>query len=340
MPRPRWPYLQKHTTRHGKIAWYVRLPGNALVRLRGEPGSQDFKEAYDAAVRGEPARKGSKARSGTMQWLWETYRQTDAWTHLARATRRQRENIMEGVLRTAGKVPFRGFHKPDIVASRDKRSATPAQARNFLDTMRGLFRWALEAGHIKIDPTAGVKNPARRPGLGFPMWTEADVRRYQAKWPLGTEERVWLDVLLYTGFRRGDAVRAGPQHVFEGQIVMPTEKSCGGVIVTIPILPILQATLDAGPIGTTAFVCGKSGRPLTKETFGNYFKAACRKAGLDKSAHGVRKIGATRAAENGATVAELEAIFGWRGGGMASLYTRAADRARLSKGAIGKLMRL
>jgi hypothetical protein len=53
----------------------------------------------------------------------------------------------------------------------------------------------------------------------------------------------------------------------------------------------------------------------------------------------VRKIGATRAANNGATVAELEAIFGWQGGGMASLYTRAADRARLAKGAISKLGR-
>jgi len=58
-----------------------------------------------------------------------------------------------------------------------------------------------------------------------------------------------------------------------------------------------------------------------------------------KAAHGLRKVGATRAAENGATVAELEALFGWRGGTMASLYTRDANRARLAKGAIGKLER-
>jgi hypothetical protein len=55
------------------------------------------------------------------------------------------------------------------------------------------------------------------------------------------------------------------------------------------------------------------------------------------SAHGVRKIGATRAANNGATVAELEAIFGWIGGRMASLYTQSADRARLARRAINKL---
>jgi integrase len=59
--------------------------------------------------------------------------------------------------------------------------------------------------------------------------------------------------------------------------------------------------------------------------------AAAREAGVRKSAHGVRKIAATRAANNGATVAQLEAIFGWQGGSMASLYTRRADRERLAK---------
>jgi integrase len=52
------------------------------------------------------------------------------------------------------------------------------------------------------------------------------------------------------------------------------------------------------------------------------------------SAHGVRKIAATRAANAGATVAQLEAIFGWTGGTMASLYTRAADRERLAREAM------
>jgi hypothetical protein len=73
-----------------------------------------------------------------------------------------------------------------------------------------------------------------------------------------------------------------------------------------------------------AFICGVSGAPFTKESFGNAFADACREAGLKgKSAHGIRKIAATRAANSGATVPELEAIFGWRGGRMASLYARS-----------------
>jgi integrase len=118
-----------------------------------------------------------------------------------------------------------------------------------------------------------------------------------------------------------------------------TEKSGGEIEVTIPILPVLQRTLDAGPRGELTFICGEGGQPFTKESFGNMFREACQAAGVPGSAHGVRKIAATRAANNGATVAELEAIFGWTGGRMASHYTRSADRERLAKGAISKLGR-
>jgi hypothetical protein len=70
----------------------------------------------------------------------------------------------------------------------------------------------------------------------------------------------------------------------------------------------------------------------------NQFKEACRAAGVNKSAHGLRKLGATRAADKGATEAELEALFCWRRGSrMAAVYTQNADRARMAKGAIDKL---
>lgn len=58
---------------------------------------------------------------------------------------------------------------------------------------------------------------------------------------------------------------------------------------------------------------------------------------MNKSAHGVRKISATRAANAGATVAQLKALFGWSDDKMPSLYTKTADRVRLAKKAIKKL---
>ena len=340
MPRPRPLYLHRFKTRHGNYVWYVRRPGGRRVRIKGEYGSPEFNAAYVAALDGlQPSQAKLPEAKGTMTWLWGQYRQTTAWTGLSPATRKQRENIMVGVLKKIGEEKCAAIKRSHVVASRDARSATPAQARNFLDAMRGLFRWALEADHIKTDPTVGVTNPPKTKGPGFPVWAEDDVDRYQAKWPLGTRERVWLDVLLYTGLRRGDAVKLGRQHVRNGIATLRTEKSRQETVVTIPILRILQTTLAAGPIGEMTFICGGRRQPLTKESFGNMFRLACKEAGVPGSAHGIRKIAATRAAENGATVAELEALFGWHGGGMASLYTRDADRARLSKGAATKLER-
>jgi integrase len=342
MPRPRPPHLHREITRHRKAVWYVRIGKGPRIRLKAEFGSDDFAAEYQAAITGTPRpRKGAPA-AGTLAWLIARYRETTAWSVLSRATQRQRENIFKHVLASAGSDPFLRITEKTILAGRERRAGTPAQARNFLDAMRGLFRWGFEARLVPRDPTVSVKNPKRKKGPGFKKWTEEEVQRYEAHWPIGTKERVWLDVLLYTGLRRGDAVLIGRQHVRNGIATLQTEKSGETITVTLPILPALARTLAAGPCGDLAFICGARGTPLAKESFGNAFKEACQAAGINeikKAAHGLRKIGATRAAENGATVAELEALFGWRGGTMAALYTEEANRAKLSKGAIGKLAR-
>ena len=335
MPRPRPPYLSHEVTRHGRPVWYVRRNGKR-IRLRAEFGTPEFEAEYQAAIAGEPL-KTKSPNEGSFGWLIERYRETAAWSHLSAATRRQRENIFLHVIETAGSQPITKITIATIVAGRERRAATPAQARNFLDAMRGLFRWAADARMVKVDPTISVKNPARKKGPGFRPWTEDDVAAYEQRWLIGTRQRVWLHVLLYTGLRRGDAVRLGRQHVRDGIASLKTEKSGGTVTVTLPILDALAETLAAGPCGDLTFIAGENGCPLTKESFGNLFRDACRAAGVSGSAHGVRKIAATRAANAGATVAELEAIFGWSGGKMAALYTRAADRQRLAKRAIHKL---
>jgi integrase len=333
MPRPRPPHLDRQVSRHGKTVWYVRIGKGPRIRIRSGFGTPEFDPEYQAAIAGLPARQtptDDRTSLCTLAWLVERYRETTAWTDLSLASRRQRENIFEHVLEAAGRQPFAKITTASIMAGRDRRAkTTPAQARKFLDTMRGLFRWAVNAKLLKVDPTAGVANPSAPTSEGFTPWSIEDIAAYEACWPIGTRQRVWLDVLVYTGLRRGDAVRFGRQHIRNGVGTIKTEKT--DTVVTLPILPVLMKTLDAGPCGDLTFIAGEGGRPLTKESFGNLFREACREAGLqNRSAHGLRKAAATRAAENGATVAQLNAIFGWKGAKMATFYTEAADRRRLS----------
>ena len=335
VPRPRPPHLHRQVTQHGRVCWYVRIGKGSRVRIRAEFGTAEFDSEYETAISGTPRTQRTKNATalGSLAWLISRYRESAVWQALAPATRRKRERIFRHVLETAGNKPFIRINTAVINDGLERRATTPAQARNFLDAMRGVFKWAVKNNHVKIDPTAGIDNPERRTGDGFPTWTEDHVETYQRHWPIGTRQRVWLDVLLYTGLRRGDAVRLGRQHIRAGEI--KTEKT--GKEVPLMILPVLAKTLAAGPVGDLAFIVGERGQPFTKEAFGNAFKEACRAAGVPGSAHGLRKIAATRAANAGASEAQLEAIFGWTGGGMASLYTRKANRKRLAMEAMHKL---
>lgn len=328
MARKLPPYVYREVSRHGRAAFYFRKGKGARIRLP-DFGAPTFAKTYHEALigLGIPERREGP-RQGTLAWLMRQYRESSAYLRLSPATRRQRDNIFEIIAKRSGHVPFRLVTKAKIIEARESRKHTPAQARNTLAALRGLFLWALEAKHVAVDPTEGVKTPLRPAGNGFPAWTDADVAAYEAHWPAGSRERVWMHVLLYTGLRRGDAVKLGRQHIRDGIATIRTEKT--GTEVTIVIRPALAASLAAGPTGELHLIAGERGQPLTKESFGNYFRIACLAAGIRKSAHGLRKLAATRAAEAGATVSELEALFGWEGGAMASLYTKAANRKALS----------
>lgn len=336
MPRPRPPHLHREATRHGAMVWYVRVGQGPRTRIKAVYGTPEFDAAYRQALAGETPKPTGKAARGTLEWLVMLYRQSSAWRDLSLATRKQRENFFHHILKSAGNVELSKINRAAIINGRDKRASTPSQAKNFLSTMRGLFTWAVEADLVSTDPTVGItRKKSKVKSEGFPAWTEDDIVKFERRWPRGTRERVMLDVFLYTGLRRGDAAVLGKQHVRDGVITIDTEKT--GMRVTIPLLPELQETLNAGPTGDLAFIAASNGNPLTKESLGNMFRDACRAAGIAKSAHGLRKAAATRAANNGATVAELEAVFGWAGGQMAAHYTRSANRRALAEGAMKKL---
>jgi integrase len=140
------------------------------------------------------------------------------------------------------------------------------------------------------------------------------------------------------------AARIGRQHMQRtphGEVLkLSTEKSQGEVTVEIPVHPVLRTTLDAGPVGDLTFCVGARGKPFTaKESLGNAFSDAARAAGIiGKSAHGLRKVAAMRCAYNGANIAQMNAIFGWRGVKMALHYIEAAERARLARDAMTKML--
>jgi integrase len=334
MKRPRWPYLLRERTRHGQVSWYVRIEKGPRVRIKAETGTPEFRAEYDAAV--SALEKGEKPEvatpgmpvSGTVAWLWEKYRKSSVWASLAKATRRQRENIMAGVLKEGGGAPLSVVNRKMIIDGRERRRDTPSQANNYLNTMRHLFAWAVDDEVLKVDPTEGVKNVKRPKTDGFPDWTEEDCAKFEAMYPLGTRERVAYSVFLYAGLRRGDAAALCRQHIRKGVISLKTEKT--DTPLTVPVHPELVKAINACPPKGLFIIETAHGRGWVKESLGNWMHDLARAAGIDKSAHGLRKAAAARVAEAGASEAQLMALFGWTDPAMARLYTKKANARKLA----------
>ena len=329
MPRPKPPGLIHDRNRHGTWRWVYRAHKSApRIALTADYGTPEFWQQYrDAAAGIAPGQKQrpGQGRKGTLQWLVDRWRESSDWKATAPATQRQRDNILFHVMATSSDVQYRDITRQHIVEGRERRQETPFAANNFLKTMRALFAWAKDAGLVEVNPAADVKFLAKRTG-GFEPWNHADIEAYRAHWPLGTRARVALEALYATGLRRGDVVKLSRTHIKDGIFEIRTEKT--GEVVYPRMTAAFQEAIEAGPVGSLLYVVGADLMPMVKESFGNSFGDWCRKAGIRKSAHGLRKLVVTEAVEAGCTEAELQDMFGWTTIKQSSIYTRSRMRKR------------
>jgi hypothetical protein len=97
---------------------------------------------------------------------------------------------------------------------RDELAKLPGAARNRLKALKALFAWAVDQGLATHDPTFGVKS-IPYVTKSHHTWTLEEVEQYERRHPIGTKARLGLALLLYTSWRRGDAPRIRPQHIYE-----------------------------------------------------------------------------------------------------------------------------
>jgi integrase len=194
-----------------------------------------------------------------------------------------------------------------------------------------LFRFAVKQDWISENPVEKVDQVIHKP-RGFYAWNEEDIAKFRARWPLGTKPRLALELVLWTGARRGDAHRAAPpKNGRIGFLAGKTQKE-----QNLPVAPALQRAIDAMEnVGTETLVVTEYGKPFSRAGFGNWFKGKCVEAGLPKcSLHGLRKALARRAAEQGVHQQGLKALGQWSNDREAALYADSANRKKMAEKAL------
>ena len=336
-------YCVKDTDRHGNERIYVRRYGRK-ARMRELATVEEFMAAYRAALETgsvEAPIKSAAAAPTSLRWLVQSYYGCPEFLGLHESTRAKRRAILDGICREHGTKPFARMETKHVqLQIRDPKAATPEAANGRVKALRQVFKWAVSpgVGYASTNPAGDVPMLTPNNPDGFHTWTVEEVRQYKAHHPSGTKARLALAIFLYTGVRISDAVQLGPQMERDGKLCFTEQKNRANNPKRreVPILPALRAELDAHPSGHLAYLVTKWGRPYASpKAFGNRFKSWCRQAGLPHcTAHGLRKAGATFAAERGATEHQLMAIYGWASPKQAALYTKKANENRLANDAM------
>jgi integrase len=354
-------YVVEDVDRYGNVRIYFRRKGRRKILINAMPDSQEFWEAYSAATQGRSLAKKVRgnewapAREGSLRWLCQAYFGSAEYRRLDPSTQTVRRRVLEGCFNEppepgSGLVmadcPIVKLTSKHVKMFRDRKAAVPEAGNTRLKALRGLFKWALAEDDLMCRfPITG--NPARdvpsfrTHSAGHHTWTLDEVERFEAAHAPSSTARLALALLMFTGQRKSDVIAFGRQHVKDSWLHFTQFKNRNRKAVTLdlPVLPELQAAIDAGPCGNMTFLVNEYGRPFTTAGFGNRMRKWCDAAGLKEcTAHGLRKAGACIAAENGATEAQLMAIFGWSDPDMAALYTKKARQKRIAGDAMGLIV--
>jgi integrase len=241
-----------------------------------------------------------------------------------------KEPIKKGSDHRYGDMPISKITPVAVRVLRDRKAVFKTAANDRRKIIGYVFAWGMEAHStiVLINPVrdvARLKHKVRN----VPPWFESDFHQFMAKYGAGSKERRAMALHLYTGARGCDVRHFGPQHMKNGRFAFTQQKTGGDV--DVPVLEELARELALAPKDALAFILTEYGRTFSQKGYGNWFNGKCRDAGLvDRTAHGIRAGAATIAANNGASVHQLMAMFGWLSESMAIRYTKSANRKKLA----------
>lgn len=330
-PSGRWP--------SGNVRYYYRHTSPATPMPDAPKDSPEFLKAYAEAAAGAPQKVRGRIqhRTGTIGAGIRAFLASDSYMTRAASTRarwRCFAEEFEGFFAAAKLADLRPQHIRKYLSRYG-----PHPANNRLKLWRAMGRWWVDAGLLDADPARDVRPRKAPESDGFEPWTQADVDAYRAHWPVGTMQRLALELLIQTGAAIGDAVKIGPGNVRDGWLTYTRAKS--RTICTAPVFASaphyyppsdhLRACIEAAPRHLTYLSTAK-GAARSPKAAGQWFSAAARAAGVDKSAHGVRKYLATYMAERGATPEQRMAILGHDTSKQTQAYSKTADARRIISG--------
>jgi integrase len=326
-------YVKEYRDRTGKVRRYLRRPGSPSVALPGQPGSLEFAKAYAAAIAGtELARRPRQKAPDLVSVVVVDFYKSATFTKLKPSSQKAYRLVLDAF---AEKHGHRSVRDMPTYAARKLIEAIgetkPGMANLTHAVLHKFMAYVVKGGWRLDNPITAVDK--YRLGSHH-CWTDAELKAYERRWPLGTRERLGYALLLYTDQRVGDVCRMRRQDIRDGMIHLVQKKT--GKELAIYVHPALDRALKAVPVRGMNLLGDRHGRPIRAAAVSMLIKKAAAAAVLppECTAHGLRKALQRLLAERGATNKQLQAVSGHASSKETDRYTAAADQARLARSAI------
>lgn len=328
-----FPGVTAVTDRHGKRRWRFRRKGFSCY-LPGAYGDAKFRAAYEAALsEAKTPTPTARFAHGSLGWLITQYLDSPRHRRKAKLTRQMIGREMDWLRDKAGDLPVASFRGRHIEALMMKKDGPAAQDR-VRKVLSMLFNHAVRMELVAHNPVRAVERISQKTD-GFHTWGEAEIEAFRKRHGPGTKARLALELALNTGAARQDLAGLGWQNVRDDRISYRRGKT--GVEADLPILPDLADELARVPRSQLLFLPTRAGAAHTAAGLGNWFRDRATEAGVPGTIHGLRKAGATRLAEHGATEWEIASFLAHEGTKEAATYVRKANRSKLGTAALARL---
>lgn len=335
-------------------------------RLRGTPGSREFKASYDAALKEQ-----KREPADTLGGLALQYQASPEFAGLADSTQREWRRRISRIVEDKAELDIGGLPtaalndprvKADILAWRDQWRSTPRGADFLMQVLSRVLSWGQQRGLLMMNVVTGMGQLYKN-NRADQVWTGDELERYAAA-SSSPEISFVAPLACLVGLRLDDLHTLAWSEVGDVAIVKVTKKGRGKRTAVIPLLTETRKLLSRirtqqglrhAELVARAERLGRSppAMPLTvlSNTFGRPWRysgletrvcdtKAGAKPPIEKHLHDARGTFATRLRKAGLTAPEIADVLGWDEARVEKLLAAYVDRDIIVQGIAERIQRL
>ena len=228
---PKYIYLQRNGLYFQRRGWPTR-------KIQNEFGTPEFWAEYADIL----ADKGQAPRVLTRSFaaLIKSYRASPRYRNLKPRTGKDYDKYLDFFQEIMGDRNPAHLQRKDVIRLRDTNAEKVYFANYSLRVLRVLMEHCVDLGWRETNPARGVSELKTSRSEREP-WPSDLLVLFRTECPLGTRERLVMELCIGTGQRIGDVLEMRWSDIRDGAVFVRQSKTSKELWV--PILPELQAAL-------------------------------------------------------------------------------------------------